>query len=298
MKKLFFLSLMLMAMTVAQAQLKVAPKMQKGDVKNYATTSVIEIPGQSAVTINYITAIQVANAKPNGYSLNMSIKDVTSDAAPTNIAGQLIAASQELMQGFSLQLDTDADGKVQKIANYAEVQQQLDKKGDDLIDKMLKAVPQMGQMVPKEALKKQIMEGATEEALIRSLLVSASPLGLNGKTLMTGAQEEYLNDQNMKMKRMYFVNGNNITSNGSLNMSKDEMKAYIIKQVEKAAPEQAEMIKQNIDQLMNSGMLKIDMKETATYELLANGWLNNIKVESSNDAMGQKIKTTTTVTLK
>jgi len=68
--------------------------------------------------------------------------------------------------------------------------------------------------------------------------------------------------------------------------------------VEKSLPDQADMIKQNIDQLMNSGMLKMEMKETASYELQPDGWVKSIKAESTHDAMGQKMKTTTTVTLK
>jgi len=298
MKKLFFLSMMLMAMTVAQAQLKVAPKMKKGDVKNYTTTSILELPGQSPVNISQETSIAVKEAKADGNTLSMTVNKVTSDVTPSNIAGQLISAAQELMKGFSLQLITDADGKVQKIANYAEVQQLINKKGDEFVDNMLKNVPQIGQMIPKETLKQQIVDGITEENLIRSLQNVTSPLSLNGKTLMTGAQEEYVNEQNMKMKRMYFVNGNNVTSNSTMNMSKDELKALIIQQVEKAMPDQADMVKQNIDQLMNSGMLKMDMKETATFELQADGWVKNIKAESTSDAMGQKMKTTTTVTLK
>ncbi len=298
MKKLFFLGLMLMTMTFAQAQLKVTPKMQKGDVKNYATTSVINLPGQGTMTMKYETAITVAESQANGYTLNMTLNNITSDAASTNIAGQLITAGQEMMQGVTIKLITDADGKVQKVANMPELQLMMDKKSDEMIDKMLKAIPQLGQIMPKETLKKQFTNATSEESILTSLQAASCPLVLNGKTLMTGSQEEFFNDQKMKMKRMYFVNGNNITSNGSLNMTKDELKALIIKQVEQAAPDQAEMVKQNIDQLMNSGMLKMDSKETATYEVQADGWLNNIKVETTNDAMGQKMSGTSTTILK
>ena len=39
MKKMFFVSLLLTAAIAAQAQLKIAPKMQKGAVKTYITVS-------------------------------------------------------------------------------------------------------------------------------------------------------------------------------------------------------------------------------------------------------------------
>jgi len=296
MKKLFFISMMLMTMAVAQAQLKVAPKMQKGDVKNYATTSVIEIPGQSPLTIRQVSSISVTAAAANGYTLAMTVKEVTSDAGAGNIAGQLISASQELMKGFTLQLATDADGKVQKIVNYAEIQQLLNKRCEEFIEQMVKTVPQLAQM--KDAMKQQIVEGTSEASLVRTIQEVTSPLSLNGKTLMTGAQEEYVNEQGMKMKRMYFVNGNNVTTNSSLNMTKDEMKAYIIQKVEQTLPEQADMVKQNIDQLMESGMMKMEMTETATFELQADGWVKSIKAENTSNAMGQQTKSTTTVTLQ
>jgi len=35
-------------------------------------------------------------------------------------------------------------------------------------------------------------------------------------------------DQNMKMKRMYFVIGKNVTTNSTMNMSKDDLKKFII----------------------------------------------------------------------
>ena len=48
-------------------------------------------------------------------------------------------------------------------------------------------------------------------------------------------------------------------------MNKEDIKKLIIAQIEKMAPAQADMVKENIDQLMESGMLKMDVKSTATY---------------------------------
>ena len=100
------------------------------------------------------------------------------------------------------------------------------------------------------------------------------------------------------MKRMYFVQGKNIVANSTLNMTKDEMKEMLIKMVEKSAPDQAAMVKENIDQIMSSGMLKMDMKETVTYELQDDGWVKSIKGESTTETMGQKVVTVSTITLK
>ncbi len=123
-------------------------------------------------------------------------------------------------------------------------------------------------------------------------------MALNGKTVMTGAQEEFVNEQEMKMKRMYFVNGKNVVTNSSANLSNDELKAFIIAQVEKAAPEQAEMVKQNIDQLISAGVLKLDVKDTATYEFQEDGWAKAVTVDSSMDMIGQSTNSHTVITAK
>ena len=174
----------------------------------------------------------------------------------------------------------------------------LKEMADKLIDKLIETVPQITQMMSKDMLKQQVVESATEDNIVKSMLTSTSPLALNGMTVMTGAQDEYVNVAGIKMKRMFFVNGKNITTNSSMNMSNDEMKQLIIAQVEKMAPDQAEMIKKNIDAVMASGMIKIDMKGTATYELQDDGWVKTIKNEETQETMGQQAKTTATVTLK
>ena len=298
MKKMFLVGLMLTTMLAAQAQLKVAPKMQKGDQKSYVTTTAIDIPGQGAVNINTESTLNVAEAKADGFVLKLENTKVTSDAQDNNIAGKILAAAQEMQTGIAILLATDKDGKPLSITNYADVKKQIEVNSGQLIDKMLTAAPQLEQMMPKDALKQQLMASVTEEKLLNSLLWSVNPLALNGKTIMTGAQEEYVNDQGIKMKRLYVVNGQSITATSSANLTKEETKKLIIEQVEKAAPAQAEMIKQNIDQVLDSGMVKIDMKETATYDLQADGWIKSIKAENTNETMGQKMTVSTTVTLQ
>ncbi len=298
MKKFFSLSLMLMAALAVNAQLKVAPKMQMGDQKNYVTTTVAKIPGQGTLTITDETTISVAEVLSEGFVLSVETTKVTSDAQAGNIAGLLMSAAQEMMAGVEIRVNTDLNGQPQGIANYTDVKAKLEKNSDQLVDKMLQSVPQIAQVMGKDALKKHIMDNVSEKSLLAAMKNSTCPLVLNGKTLTTGAQEDYTNEQGLKMKRMYFVNGQKVTSSGSINMSKEDMKALIIKQVEQMMPEQAEMIKQNIDQVMASGLVKIDMKETASYDLDADGWLKSINSESTMDSMGQQTNIKATVTLK
>jgi len=298
MKKLFLVSMMLTMVMVAQAQLKVAPQMQKGDQKNYEVTIVTDIPGQGSFTINEEMAYSVTDATATGYVVKMETTKMTSDVKAENIAGQIVAAAQEVMINIPLLIATDQAGKPLGINNYAEISKKIDTQSDVLIEKMFKAIPQLSTALPKNALKQQILTSLSEEALLKTIQWSVNPMALNGKTIMTGAQEEYINDQGIKMKRMYFVNGRNVTVSGSANMSKEELKKLIIEQVEKMMPEQADMVKQNIDQLIESGMLKLDMKETGSYEYQEDGWVKTIKSENVTENMGQKVTVNTTVTLK
>lgn len=298
MKKLFLVSMMLTMVMAAQAQLKVAPQMQKGDQKNYEVTIVTDIPGQGSFTINEEMAYSVTDATATGYVVKMETTKMISDVKAENIAGQIVAAAQEVMINIPLLIATDQAGKPLGINNYAEISKKIDTQSDVLIEKMFKAIPQLSTALPKNALKQQILTSLSEEALLKTIQWSVNPMALNGKTIMTGAQEEYINDQGIKMKRMYFVNGRNVTVSGSANMSKEELKKLIIEQVEKMMPEQADMVKQNIDQLIESGMLKLDMKETGSYEYQENGWVKTIKSENVTENMGQKVTVNTTVTLK
>ena len=287
--------LMLMAL-VANAQLKVAPKMEKGLEKTYVTETTMSLPGQGDVKMTVENKYRIADVTPDGFLWDVVTTDVKQEAAPDNIVGKLMAAAEEMMMGQTLNVATDKDGKLLKIVNFDQLKPKLEQMAADLIDKMVKDLPQLE--AAKEMVGNQIKSAINEETIVSSMRDATSVLALNGKTVMTGAQEDYVNGEGIKMKRMYFVNGKNITTNSSMNMTKEDMKEMIIKQVEANAPDQAEMIKKNIDQVMESGMLKIEMKEKATYELADDGWVKALKVETTTESMGQNSTTTSVVTLK
>lgn len=296
MKKILFLSLLLTVTFAAQAQLKIAPKMEKGTVKTYVNTIITSIPMQGDVTVTSETNYSVVDATADGYLVDVETINVKVDADADNITGKLLAASEEILKGTVVHLSTDKDGKPVKVLNVDELKKIIEQNAEALIDKFMTDIPQLAELAPKDELKKQMQSSFTEEAILRGF--DESPLALNGKTIITGAQEEYVTKDGLKMKRMYFVNGQNIIANSNLNMDKEEMKALVIKQVEERAPEQAEMVKENIDQILSSGMLKIDMKQKDTYEMQANGWIKSMTTEATTETMGQKIEVKSTLTMK
>ena len=298
MKKIMMVSLMLTIAVALQAQVKVAPKMEKGTVKTYVAEATITLPGQGDVKVTADSKYSITDAKADSYVLEMVSTDVKTECEPGNIAGKLVAAAQEMMKDAVVRATLDKDGRIQNILNGDEVKARVDKQADAFIDQMLADVPQLAGVVSKDALKQQVSQALTVEGLVQTLQQATSPLALNGKTIASGSQEEFVSQEGLKMKRMYFVNGKTIIANSVMNMTEDEMKQTIIKQVEKSAPDQAQMIKDNIDQLMSTGMLKMDHKETATYELQDDGWVKSIVVDSTTETMGQTVVSKSIVTLK
>lgn len=298
MKKIMMASLMLTIAMALEAQVKVAPKMEKGTVKTYVAEATITLPGQGDVKVTADSKYAITDAKADSYVLEMVSTDVKTECEPGNIAGKLVAAAQEMMKDAVVRATLDKDGRIQNILNGDEVKARVDKQADTFIDQMLADVPQLAGVVSKDALKQQVSQALTIEGLVQTLQQATSPLALNGKTIASGSQEEFVSQEGLKMKRMYFVNGKTIIANSVMNMTEDEMKQTIIKQVEKSAPDQAQMIKDNIDQLMSTGMLKMDHKETATYELQDDGWVKSIVVDSTTETMGQTVVSKSIVTLK
>ena len=298
MKKIMMVSLMLTIAMALQAQVKVAPKMEKGTVKTYVAEATITLPGQGDVKVTADSKYSITDAKADSYVLEMVSTDVKTECEPGNIAGKLVAAAQEMMKDAVVRATLDKDGRIQNILNGDEVKTKFNAQADAFIDQLMADMPQLAGVVSKDALKQQVSQALTIEGLVQTLQQATSPLALNGKTIASGSQEEFVSQEGLKMKRMYFVNGKTIIANSVMNMTEDEMKQTIIKQVEKSAPDQAQMIKDNIDQLMSTGMLKMDHKETATYELQDDGWVKSIVVDSTTETIGQKVVSKSIVMLK
>ena len=294
MKKLFLTSIMLLAALVASAQTKIAPKLTKGDKKSYKTVLVGSMNGQKEVKITTLTDYKVVDQTATGYVLECTNTSFESDADENDLMGRFLSISQEMMKGISVRAITDKDGRVTGIQNFDEVNRNVNDFASKLIDELLANQSQIP--LSKEVLMKQITEDISEAKLMESFQLTTSPLALNGKTIALGTQEDYISN-GMNMKRMYFPGADgSITATGSLNMSKDQIKQLIIDEVTKMAPDQAEMVKQNIDMFMQS--MKVEMNEKAVYTLNADGWVKTIQSENSSDSMGQKSSMKATITLQ
>lgn len=289
--------MLLMAWTAqAQNSIKVVPTMKKGDVRTYEIEVSSNIP-DSPVKMAQQSVYTVVDANSNGYVMDITYKEWTTNGESAGLVGKLMSMSESMMQNAHMRLATDKQGLPVKILNYDEMRKQMEETVAKIIDEVKQSAPKMGELLRWDNLAKEAVAQMDESVILHNMLIN-SPLMLNGKTLSTGSEEEYVAPGGMKMKRHYTVNGRTIVAKSELNMSEDDLKNYIISQVEKAMPSQAEMIKQNIDMVMQSGMMKIEMTEDTTYELQDDGWVKSIKTVMNNKMMGKDIRTVSTVTMK
>ena len=297
MKKLLFASLFAMMALGIQAQMKtIQPKYHVGDhaVYQYESTTTLTAESPVTVKISYKEDYTVREQDANGAVIDLVKKDVKVEGADDNIMVQLMTMGQEFIDGVTFKLKTDATGKIIDIVNKDEISAHLNTKADEAAAQLLTKMPQLAEAAGKEELKEQLLEQMSNEALLNGFQNNPNIFALNGKTLMTGTVDSYETQMGMKMNRLFMVKGNQVKSSGTLNLSKDELKELILSQVPE---EQAEMVRQNIDLILNSGQIKAEMKEDATYDYLDNGWVSSITVEETADLMGQKQNGTTKVTL-
>ncbi len=294
MKKILSTGLLLLTALVAGAQTKIAPKMQKGMQKTYVTETVTTIAGQKPITMTVETQYAVTDVTADGYVMEVTVTDVQTDADQNDMVGRIVSLSMEMLKNVKSSLATDKDGKVTKILNFEDVKNGAKK----IIDKALEEVPAIPGF-SKDMLEEQFVGQLTEQAITQQMQMNSSPFALNGKTVSSGMQDEYLNQQGLKMKRTFTVQKDgSIQAASTIDMTPQEMKQMIIDQVEKLMPAQADMIRQNIDAVLASGMLKFKMDGKETYTFQADGWVGSITSEAISDTMGQKTTVKSTVRLK
>ena len=297
MKKVFLLSIViLMSVSVFGQSIKVTPVLKKGMKKAYTNTTSVTTMDQT-ITITSDQLLTITKETPQGYEMTMENANFSSDAKDENLASRLLTLGSEILKDTKVQVRLDKDGKLLDIINYEEVKSKSVATGERMVDELFKAAPEISQVLTKEAIMEQVTGALTQENLIKSLTGNTNPLALFGLTIINGMQDKYNNNM-VDLKRTWLVNGKKIFASAKSDMSKEELKAYVLSQVEKLAPQQADMIKDNIDMVLNSGLVKIDVTENANYELGDDLWIKSMETTVETDMMGQKSSTRTKIQLK
>ena len=297
MKKVFLLSIViLMSVSVFGQSIKVIPVFKKGMKKAYTNTTSVTTMDQT-ITITSDQLFTITKETPQGYEMTMENANFSSDAKDENLASRLLTLGSEILKDTKVQVRLDKDGKLLDIINYEEVKSKSVATGERMVDELFKAAPEISQVLTKEAIMEQVTGALTQENLIKSLTGNTNPLALFGLTIVNGMQDKYNNNM-VDLKRTWLVNGKKIFASAKSDMSKEELKAYVLSQVEKLAPQQADMMKDNIDMVLNSGLVKIDVTENANYELGDDLWIKSMETTVETDMMGQKSSTRTKIQLK
>ncbi|MCR5130487.1 MAG: hypothetical protein K6C10_03375 [Prevotella sp.] len=300
MKKVMMTLALLLTAVIMSAQttgVKITPKYQKGDNMLYRTMGTTQVAGQvvNSVSENRYTVI---DASADGYTIEVKTEKMDSDGQ--DFMARLLQMMEQAVKSGNVTYKTDADGKVISIVNFEEVKKSTGVYIEKMIDELMSEMPQAEAMFSKDDLKQQIAGTLTEENLIAQVTSFANPLALNGKTISTGAMDQGSDPNGRKLKNIYFLSaadGSKVKVTTALDMSKEEMKKMIIEQVKKSMPQQADMVIENIDQLMDSGMFNLNMNITSDYEFLPSGWAKSINLVMKQEMMGQGIESTQKIEL-
>ena len=249
---------------------------------------------------------EVTDANNDGYTIAITTLKWDNSEEETPDPGLLDKFSnlfEEFLEGQTTILSTDKDGKVLGIKNYEEMKKSLEILTDSVLDKIYSAADASSLPLKKENIKEMMTEQLTEENMLQSVLHSSNQFSLYGKTIATGITEDEMMN-GMKMKTTYFVmpqksaDHYTIKSSSVINMEKADIKKLIIDNVKKIMPEQADMVIQNIDMLLDSGMLKFEGSRTCTYTFLPNGWLQEAEMTQKTNSMGTEGTVTNTWKIK
>ena len=293
MRKLFLLSIMLLTALMVSAQITVSPKMKKGTKKTYIGETTTTIQGQKSITLTMETLFEVTDVTSDGYIVDITLKNVKSDADPNDFTGHIFTLSSEMMKDIKTSYLTDKNGQVTKILNYEEVISNARK----LVDKIFESVP-LPQGMSLDFVKEQAFANMTEESLLKTVQINTNPMALNGKTIQTGKEEEYtLDKMGIKMKRTYTVNSDgSVQAVSTHNMQKEDIKELVTSMFEKFAPGQADMLKDQIDAAIAN--IKLEINDNTTYTFSSDGWVETLNSELSSTTIGPKTIAKTTLRLK
>ena len=293
MKKFLLTGTMLLVALTIGAQIKVAPKMKKGDKKVYVAEQTTQV-GKLQAKMTIETLFEVKDVTADGYVINSLVTDTKVETDTTDMVGRILALTSMMTKDMSTTYVTDKNGQIVGIQDIEKTKKQA----EEMIGKLMESI-QLPPMVSKDIIKNSAMANITEEAMLKSMQMNNSPFALNGKTISTGTEDETSTKEGIKMKRTYTVNSDkSIQTSSKMDMSQDDIVEMILNMASKMFPGEKEMVKQQVSQMVKSGMLKLSASDNATYTLRPDGWVDSITSETVTESMGQKTTITSKIKLK
>lgn len=294
---------------MAQLPMKITAKFAKGSQATYlfsSETTVGSPMGDSPIKSISSSEVKfsVTEVRPDGYTIEATMLSVDGDnlnLPAEDAATKLMVDYLKQWVGKKAVLLADKDGKILSIKNYDALKTELSKVAEDLI-KSFSAEGAEDSTLPHEILQNALVKQLDEDKMISTF--TGKVFDFYGKTISTGMMED-IEVEGMKAKDTYVISAPKntdvytINSTTVLAMSKDDLKAMLMKQLADNMPEdQVEALKPQIEQMIESGMMKIDGKGTATYVFKKDSWMQSMESTMTLDVMGNKTEITSKATLK
>ena len=276
MKAILLSVFMMGAALTADAQATVKVNFNKNDTTTYKEVVKLDMnlpmgQGNKKITITKNVRYVVLDKTAQGYKIEYNVADMVVDG-DKDIADQVQVAGNKYLKGAKMILQTNTDGKVEKILNLDEVAAAGSKNAIADIEEQYKKNPTLEQVLPKAKLMMAISQQFEEKALIDNLNENTF-LYYYGKDLKTNNKEDRTK-QGIKFTSTYTVanNGGNTVVTTNL---KDNM---------------TEQIDANWGQMKAMGMANISANGTDTNTFLPNGWLQTQTGKATTKMMGMEMK--------
>ena len=266
MKKTFLTFVLMLIVTVLQAQTLIKANFNKGDKAIYEYAANFEFGSMmqgSTLTANVTSKlhVDVKEANAEGYQIELLFSDVK---------------------------------VLKKWLNSEEAVGKMSKTGIAKIDSLYAKNPEIEKVNPKMNMLMALSNTLTEE-FITEYVKEQTVFSLYGKTLKTGDQEDK-SVQGMKTTTSYEVNRIlgmlTIVGKVKANMSEDDVKSFLIGNLKKMGigDDGVSQIEKNWSQMRAMGMTTISYNATDTYHFTPSFWVNDYTTESRMKLMGMDIK--------
>jgi len=296
MKKTITTLLVLMCAIMAQAQVKIATKLEKG-MKTVYTCHLITKAAGMEIVVDSKNSYVVTDKLDDGYIVTQTLEEMTSSGGD-ELTRAAMTVTQKMLLNVPVVLKTDLNGRIVDFVNFEEAKKLMTDGIGKIYDEIVKTNSLFAMQTSKEAFVTMAQSTMTVEQMLKGVRdLPTSPMALNGLTIKNGDKAITTNAQGLKMETTYTVSedGRTINSDAVLKMTEDDVKAFVIEQVAKTAPQQVEAVKQNFDMLKASGLLKVEANDKIDYKLKANGWMDTIVLKQNMVLMGQNVVTEATI---
>ncbi|QUB66801.1 hypothetical protein [Prevotella melaninogenica] len=299
MKKLFITLAFTLAVTALNAQTLIKAKFQKGERAVYETVTEIEgqsaAAGSKAIKVTRQTKITVQEVLRDGYIIEVLTKDIAVDGDQSFLrqTGDMIIQS---LNNVPMLLKTDANGKINDILNYDEVQRKAWKFALTELDSLYNNNPNVEKSMPKMKAMMSITKEVAKDVLIANINNSTF-FYLFGKSLKNGYKEnKEIRDIKSTVTYTLSKKGNtmNIAEEISSNMTEADVKAFIIDKMKGVGADEnlEHMIAQleaHWDRMKEIGMATMDINGTNNFQLLKSGWPTEYSSKIKANRMGVDI---------